>query len=77
MKLLQAMPMTVTVTSGSVAAICIKPTSTTPLRNDGKVFRLRRHGDIWGCECCKVRGDKFFLQDHYCNRSLVKGQKKD
>lgn len=32
----------------------------------------RSHADIWKCHDCKDRGDKWYMQDHRCNKSKSK-----
>ena len=34
------------------------------------VYRLG-HSDIWACNNCKQRGDKWFMQKHLCRGSSV------
>jgi hypothetical protein len=41
-------------------------------RNDGRVYRMNPGGDRWACEMCRLTGDRFFLQDHWCSRSVKK-----
>jgi len=44
-------------------------------RNDGKIYRSNPGSDIWLCEMCNIRGDRFFLEEHRCSRNLKKNRK--
>jgi len=35
-------------------------------RNAGQVSRISQHSDIWTCEDCTLRGDKWFMLEHNC-----------
>lgn len=35
-------------------------------RNAGRINRIRPHSDIWVCEDCSVKGDRWLLLDHDC-----------
>ena len=51
-------------------------TSKVLPRNDGLISRIREGSDIRFCENCTIRGDIWFLKQHYCSRTLVKRNKK-
>ncbi|HYV51963.1 MAG TPA: hypothetical protein VE971_01605 [Candidatus Eisenbacteria bacterium] len=44
-------------------------------KNDGKIYRSNPGSDIWLCEMCNTRGDRWFLLEHWCSRNLKKGRK--
>src|SRR5215831_3708415 len=40
-----------------------------------RVYRSTPGSDIWLCEMCNTRGDKWFLEEHWCSRNLKKSRK--
>ncbi len=42
-----------------------KGTSSTS-STSSRIFKLWPGGDIWGCQDCDIRGDRFVLEDHTC-----------
>jgi hypothetical protein len=45
------------------------PSSSTSIYRIGNT-------DRFGCESCKVKGDKWAMEDHNCSRSLKKSKDK-
>jgi hypothetical protein len=69
-----AMERQLTLDGGSVQDSTQSQSQPSP-RNDGKIYRSNAGSDIWLCEMCNARGDRWFLEEHWCSRNLKKSRK--